>query len=192
MRVKGKLKWIVNGVAKTTMVIFAIACLLGINGSQALPSLSSLSSLLPHSMAHNNNDNNNNSNNEVNFNATLNSYTENVFLTRAQFRGISSEWMNSIIVEEEAQLADLQEIIELIEWRNNVKALMSRKEDLHAQLFYREASSKAKWIKDYYIWLEAGGTATWIDRKEHRIGKLNKVDTLYFKKWLQLYWTDTK
>ena len=61
-----------------------------------------------------------------------------------------------------------------IEWEQNAKVEMSRREDVKVNLFFDWDKNMPERIFEYSIWFETGGTATIIVKDESAYGRLDK------------------
>lgn len=87
----------------------------------------------------------------------------------------------SIIAEKE-KIITLRELFARIEWEQNVKAEMVRKEDVKATLFFKYDKNMPERLFEYFIWFnQEATTATIIDREKQALGTLDKEDTQTLK-----------
>lgn len=101
-------------------------------------------------------------------------------LTRVDVQILTGENSdNEIIIAEDEDIKILREIFAKIEWEENVKAEMVRKEDVKATLFFRFDKNMPERLIEYFIWFNQGNeSATMIDREKNALGTLDKEDTL--------------
>lgn len=96
------------------------------------------------------------------------------------FTGESSD--NEIIITEEEKIKTLSEIFAKIDWEQNVKAQMDRKEDMKATLFFTFDKNMPERLFEYFIWFNQGdASATIIDREMNALGTLDKEDAKTLK-----------
>ncbi|WP_456278817.1 hypothetical protein [Bacillus sp. AK128] len=96
------------------------------------------------------------------------------------FTGENSD--NEKIITEEAKIKTLREIIARIEWEQNVKAEMARKEDVKATLFFTFDKNMPERLFEYFIWFNQGdASATILDREKNALGTLDEEDVQKLK-----------
>lgn len=86
------------------------------------------------------------------------------------------------IVAEKETVATLEQVFAEIEWEENVKVEMSRKEDLNVVLFFETDKNMPESLEEYYLWFGENGTTIFIDREKHSLGRLDEINTTIFKK----------
>jgi hypothetical protein len=90
-----------------------------------------------------------------------------------------------VMITKENDLKKLKNSLEQIKWEQNVKAEMSRKEDVIATLFMTYDKNMPERLFEYRIWFNEGnGTATFIDSEKNAYGKLDKENTKVLKQFL--------
>ncbi|WP_243459248.1 hypothetical protein [Metabacillus bambusae] len=83
---------------------------------------------------------------------------------------------------EEEKIKALREVFAKIEWEQNVKAQMARKEDVKATLFFTFDKNMPERLFEYFIWFNQGNaSATIIDREMNALGTLDKEDAQTLK-----------
>lgn len=104
-------------------------------------------------------------------------------LTRVDVQIFTDEHSdNEIIITEEEKIETLREVIAKIDWEQNVKAQMARKEDVIATLFLTLDKNMPERLFEYFIWFNQGdASATIIDREKNAIGTLEKEDAQTLK-----------
>ncbi|QCJ44596.1 hypothetical protein FAY30_23395 [Bacillus sp. S3] len=104
-------------------------------------------------------------------------------LTRVDIQLFADEHIdNEIIISEEEKIKTLREVFAKIEWEQNVKANMARKEDVKATLFYTFDKNMPERLFEYFIWFNQGdASATIIDREKNALGTLEKEDAQTLK-----------
>ncbi|WP_313800111.1 hypothetical protein [Cytobacillus sp.] len=104
-------------------------------------------------------------------------------LTRVDVQIFSGE--NSAtekIIAEKEKMITLRDLFARIEWEQNVKAEMIRKEDVKATLFFTYDKNMPERLFEYDIWFnQAATTATIIDRDKQALGTLDKEGTQTLK-----------
>ncbi|MCA1032938.1 hypothetical protein LCL95_18170 [Bacillus timonensis] len=89
---------------------------------------------------------------------------------------------NETIIAEEEKIKILRELFARVEWEQNVKAQMARKEDVIATLFFRYDENMPERLYEYYVWFNGGNeSATIIDREKNALGTLHKQDSQTLK-----------
>ncbi|ALC90622.1 hypothetical protein AM500_13120 [Bacillus sp. FJAT-18017] len=79
------------------------------------------------------------------------------------------------IIMEEEKLETIREVIESIDWEQNVKSEMTRKEDFKVTLFITEDKNMPERLYEYFILFnQSDGSATIIDREKNAVGTLDK------------------
>lgn len=104
-------------------------------------------------------------------------------LTRvdAQYQTNEDDGVDEIIVEED-KINTLREIFAKIDWEQNIKAEMSRKEDVKATLFFTYDKNEPERLFEYLIWFnQSDETATIIDKEKNALGNLDKENTKILK-----------
>jgi hypothetical protein len=92
---------------------------------------------------------------------------------------------NERIIAEEEKINALREVFAGIEWEQNVKAEMTRKEDVKATLFFRYDKNMPERLFEYFIWFNQGNaSATIIDREKNALGTVDKEDAQTLKEVL--------
>lgn len=99
-------------------------------------------------------------------------------LTRVDVFKMNDEEM---IIADQETINVLNQAFEQIEWEQNVKAEMSRKEDVKVVLFMEVDKNMPESLVEYYIWFEGNGTATIINRNDNSHGKLGEESTSVLK-----------
>ncbi|WP_042352076.1 hypothetical protein [Bacillus massiliigorillae] len=85
---------------------------------------------------------------------------------------------DDLIIAEKDKINDLRKAFGEINWEPNVKAEMSRKEDVIATLFFTFDKNMPERLCEYFIWFnQGGGTATFIDKEKNTFGTLDKENT---------------
>ncbi|MBS4195208.1 hypothetical protein [Lederbergia citri] len=103
-------------------------------------------------------------------------------LTRVDVQIFSGENINNeIIITEEEKIRTFKEVLEKIDWEQNVKAEMDGKEDIKATLFFKFDRNMPERLFEYLIWFNEGASSTIIDREKHALGTLDKEDTQTLK-----------
>ena len=92
-------------------------------------------------------------------------------LTRVDVFKMNDEEM---IIADQDTIDVLSQVFEQIEWEQNVKVEMSRKEDVKIVLFMEVDKNMPERLVEYFIWFEGNGTATIIDRNENSLAKLDE------------------
>lgn len=82
---------------------------------------------------------------------------------------------DEIIITNLKKLGELNEAFDRIEWERNVKAEMSRREDIKAVLFFEDDINMPERLEKYRIWLEGNGTSSIIE--DNSYGRLDEVGT---------------
>ena len=82
---------------------------------------------------------------------------------------------DEIIITDLNKLGKLNEAFDRIEWERNVKAEMSRREDVKAVLFFEDDINMPERLEKYRIWLEGNGTSSIIEDDSY--GRLDEVGT---------------
>ena len=96
------------------------------------------------------------------------------------FTGENSD--NETIIAEKEKIKALREVFTRIEWEQNVKAEMARKEDVKATLFFTFDKNMPERLFEYFIWFNQDDTsATIIDREKNALGTLDKEDAQTLK-----------
>lgn len=91
------------------------------------------------------------------------------------------------IIAEKETVDTLEQVFDEIEWEENVKAEMSRKEDLKVVLFFEMDENMPESLVEYYLWFGENGATTFIDREKHSLGRLDEANTEVLKKELYEY-----
>ncbi|WHY79864.1 hypothetical protein QNH20_12250 [Neobacillus sp. WH10] len=104
-------------------------------------------------------------------------------LTRVDIQIFADEHSdNEIIISEEEKIKTLREVFAKIEWEQNVKAKMARKEDVKATLFFNFDKNMPERLFEYFIWFNQGdASVTIIDREKNALGTLEKEDAQTLK-----------
>ncbi|MEI4768236.1 hypothetical protein WAX74_01015 [Psychrobacillus sp. FJAT-51614] len=98
-------------------------------------------------------------------------------LSRVDIKEVNSDesYSEAIIITEKETVDLLSKIFEQIKWEQNVKAEMSRKEDVRATLFFNFDKNMPEKLVEYLIWFNQGNeTATIIAKDENAYGTLEK------------------
>lgn len=96
------------------------------------------------------------------------------------FTGENSD--NETIMTEEENIKALRGLFAKIEWEQNVKSEMARKEDVKATLFFTTDKNMPERLFDFFIWFNQGvASATIIDREKNALGTLDKEDAQKLK-----------
>jgi hypothetical protein len=91
----------------------------------------------------------------------------------------SEEGENDVImITNHETVSSLREVFEKVEWEQNVKAEMARKEDVKVTLFFVFDENMPEKLEEKYIWFNKNESAILIDRQKHTYGSLQ---TLYAK-----------
>ncbi|WP_246945046.1 hypothetical protein [Bacillus pinisoli] len=100
-------------------------------------------------------------------------------LTRVDVQNFTGDnYDNETIVTEEEKIKALRGLFERIEWEQNVKAEMTRKEDVKATFFFTYDKNMPERLFEYFIWFNQGdASATIIDREKNAIGTLDKEES---------------
>ncbi|MBE4910078.1 hypothetical protein IMZ08_18745 [Bacillus luteolus] len=100
------------------------------------------------------------------------------------FDGEDNEKEN--IITDEKTITTLREMLGKIEWEFNVKAKMTRKEDVKATLFFTFDKNMPERLLEYFIWFNQGDdSVTFIDREKNALGTFNKEDAQILKNILE-------
>ncbi|MFK9093060.1 hypothetical protein [Bacillus salipaludis] len=104
-------------------------------------------------------------------------------LTRVDVQILTDENSdNEIIITEEEKIKALREVFANIDWEQNVKAKMSRKEDVKATLFFTFDKNMPERLVEYFIWFNQGNaSATIIDKEKNTYGTLDKENAKTLK-----------
>lgn len=104
-------------------------------------------------------------------------------LTRVDVQTFTGENNESeLIITEEEKIKTLREVFARIEWEQNVKAEISRKEDVKTTLFFTFDKNMPERLFEYSIWFDQGeASAIIIDKEKNAIGTLNKEDAQTLK-----------
>jgi len=104
-------------------------------------------------------------------------------LTRVDIQIFADEHsVNEIIISEEEKIKTLKEVFAKVEWEQNVKAKMARKEDVKATLFFTFDKNMPERLFEYFIWFNQGdASVTIIDREKNALGTLEKEDAQTLK-----------
>lgn len=104
-------------------------------------------------------------------------------LTRVDVQIFTGEKSDTeTIISEEEKIVTLRELFAKVEWEENVKAEMARKEDVKSTLFFTNDKNMPERLIEYYIWFNQGGTiATIMDREKNALGTLDKEDAQTLK-----------
>jgi len=104
-------------------------------------------------------------------------------LTRVDIQIFADEQSdNEIIISEEEKIKTLKEVFAKVEWEQNVKAKMARKEDVKATLFFTFDKNMPEKLFEYFIWFNQGdASVTIIDREKNALGTLEKEDAQTLK-----------
>ena len=106
-------------------------------------------------------------------------------LTRIDVQAVNNdESYNEAIIITDKDTVDLsKETFEQINWEQNVKAEMNRREDVKVTLFFNIDENMPENLVEYFIWFNQGNeTATIIDRVENAYGTLDKENANTLKK----------
>ncbi|HJF32605.1 MAG TPA: hypothetical protein K8V56_12630 [Sporosarcina psychrophila] len=106
-------------------------------------------------------------------------------LTRIDVQAVNNdESYNEAIIITDKDTVDLaKEAFEQINWEQNVKAEMNRREDVKVTLFFNIDENMPENLVEYFIWFNQGNeTATIIDRVENAYGTLDKENANTLKK----------
>jgi len=87
------------------------------------------------------------------------------------------DYEDEMIIANQDSIEVLWQVFDQIEWEQNVKAEMSRIEDIKTVLFMEVDENMPERLVEYYIWFEGNGTSTFIDRDTNSLGKLNEEGT---------------
>jgi len=100
-------------------------------------------------------------------------------LSRVDVQKINSDgsFVDETIFADKDSVDLLRKIFVQIEWEQNKKVTMSRREDVKANLFINWDKNMPERIFEYSIWFETGGTATITVRDESAYGRLDKENT---------------
>ncbi|MDQ0269996.1 hypothetical protein [Cytobacillus purgationiresistens] len=100
-------------------------------------------------------------------------------LTRFDMKDESKEWM----ITNEDQLLELRTILNGVEWEENVKSEMTRKEDANARFFITYDKNEPERLFDYSIW-QNEEVIIMVDKESHIYGQLDKNQGTILKKIL--------
>ncbi|TQR21616.1 hypothetical protein [Psychrobacillus vulpis] len=107
--------------------------------------------------------------------------TENESVSKLTRVDVLKENKDEMIISDQHILNELSQVFEQIEWEQNVKVEMSRKEDVKAVLFMEVEENMPERLVEYFIWFEGNGTATIINRDESSLAKLDEESTSILK-----------
>lgn len=99
-------------------------------------------------------------------------------LTRVDVFKVNDE---EVIISDRDTIDALSHVFEQIEWKQNVKAEMSRKEDVKLVLFMETEENMPERLVEYFIWFEGNGMTTIINRSEYSLAKLDEESTNILK-----------
>lgn len=99
-------------------------------------------------------------------------------LTRVDVFKMNEEEM---IIADQETIDVLNKAFEQIKWEHNVKAEMSRKEDVKVVLFMEVDKNMPESLVEYFIWFEGNGTAIIMNRNENSLAKLEEKSTNILK-----------
>ena len=104
-------------------------------------------------------------------------------LTRVDVYKVNADEKNEeeLIISDKSTVDILKQVFEQIVWEQNVKAEMSRKEDIKAVLFIKVEKDMPERLMEYFIWFERNGTATIINRHAQSLGKLDEKNANILK-----------
>lgn len=89
---------------------------------------------------------------------------------------------HEVIITEDEKIKTLRKIFAKIEWEQNIKVEMTRKEDVKATLFFSLDKNMPETLFEYFIWFNQGDiSATIIDRENNAMGTLEKEYTQTLK-----------
>ena len=102
-------------------------------------------------------------------------------LTRVDVFKVTEDgnYADEIIIADLDTVEQLSQVFEQIEWERNVKAEMSRKEDIKAVLFLEDDVNMPESLVEYYIWFEVNSTSTIIEGDSY--GRLDEEGTSKLK-----------
>jgi hypothetical protein len=106
-------------------------------------------------------------------------------LTRVDVQAVKADenYDEDIMITDKDTVDLLRKAFEQIVWEQNVKAEMSRREDLKATLFFNFDENMPERLVEYFIWFNQGNeTATIIDRDENAYGTLDMKNAQTLKK----------
>ena len=86
---------------------------------------------------------------------------------------VDGNYTDEVIIADLNTIDELNQAFDRIEWERNVKAEMSRREDIKAVLFFEDDVSMPERLEKYRIWFEGNGTSTIIEGDSY--GRLDVV-----------------
>ncbi|QUG43344.1 hypothetical protein KD050_09020 [Psychrobacillus sp. INOP01] len=92
---------------------------------------------------------------------------------------VDGNYADEIIIADPSSVDELNQVFDRIEWERNVKAEMSRKEDVKAVLFLEDDVNMPERLVEYKIWFEGNGTST--IKESDSYGRLDEVGTKILK-----------
>lgn len=92
---------------------------------------------------------------------------------------VDGNYADEIIIADLNKIDELSLAFDRIEWERNVKAEMSRREDVKAVLFWEDDVNMPERLEEYKIWFEGNGTSTIIEGDSY--GRLDKEGTSILK-----------
>lgn len=92
---------------------------------------------------------------------------------------VDGNYADEIIIANSNKIDNLNQVFDQIEWERNVKAEMSRKEDVKAVLFLEEDVNMPERLVEYFVWFESNDTSTIIEGDSY--GRLDIEGTSILK-----------
>ncbi len=105
-------------------------------------------------------------------------------LTRVDVQVVKSDesYDEAVMITDKDTVDSSRKLFEQIEWQQNVKAEMGRREDVIVTLFFSYDENMPGKLVEYFIWFNHGNeTATIIDRIENAYGTLDKENATILK-----------
>ncbi|MFF2753769.1 hypothetical protein ACFVR1_08435 [Psychrobacillus sp. NPDC058041] len=104
-------------------------------------------------------------------------------LTRVDVYKVTADgkYDGELIISDKSTVDILNQVFEQIVWEQNVKAEMSRREDIKAILFMEVEKDMPERLVGYFIWFERNGTATIINYDDSSFGKLDEKNANILK-----------
>ncbi|MEK3979838.1 hypothetical protein MKY37_12290 [Psychrobacillus sp. FSL K6-2836] len=92
---------------------------------------------------------------------------------------VDGNYADEIIIADVNKIDELTQVFNRIEWERNVKAEMSRRENVKAVLFLEDDVNMPERLVEYFVWFESNGTSTIIEGDSY--GRLDKEGTSILK-----------
>lgn len=92
---------------------------------------------------------------------------------------VDGNYVVEIIIADLNEIDRLNQAFDRIEWERNVKAEMSRREDIKAVHFLEDDENMPERLEEYYVWFESNGTSTIIESDSY--GRLDEAGTKILK-----------